>query len=215
MIPRNLLPLLLSGCCLLLAACASTDDSSSQDKPRQPGPVRVACCGDSITYGEGMAHRDLFSYPAQLQRKLGTGFDVRNFGVSATSALRNYENAYSRQGAYQNALQFDPDVVVLMLGTNDSAEDFWTTSRDFIRDYGLLAKSFQRTGARVYLVTPPKTWNAEVIPAIRTVAAETGAGLVTLVPGIALSDGVHPSGAGAATIASAIAPYVKTAPIQP
>src|ERR1019366_2422176 len=45
--------------------------------------VRVACVGDSITFGYGLQQ----SYPATLGHWLGTNYDVRNFGVSATTLL--------------------------------------------------------------------------------------------------------------------------------
>ena len=48
--------------------------------------VRVACVGDSITYGIGLADRERESYPAQLQKRLDEEFtgkyEVRNFGNS-------------------------------------------------------------------------------------------------------------------------------------
>ena len=43
--------------------------------------VRVACIGDSITSGYRLAHPDRDAFPAQLQRMLGDGYEVRNFGV--------------------------------------------------------------------------------------------------------------------------------------
>ena len=36
-------------------------------------PVKVACIGNSITYGSGIDNREQNSYPAQLQRMLGVG----------------------------------------------------------------------------------------------------------------------------------------------
>ena len=42
--------------------------------------VRVACIGDSITWGYAMTNRVAECYPAQLQRLLGPDYDVRNFG---------------------------------------------------------------------------------------------------------------------------------------
>ena len=50
-------------------------------------PVRVACVGNSITYGAGIANRQQNSYPAQLQYYLGADYEVRNFGVSGTTLL--------------------------------------------------------------------------------------------------------------------------------
>ena len=51
-------------------------------------PLRVACVGDSITYGHGIADRDHDTYPAILDSLLGNKFNVQNFGVSGTTALK-------------------------------------------------------------------------------------------------------------------------------
>ena len=48
--------------------------------------AKVACIGDSITYGYGLADRANESYPSQLQKLLDTKepgkYEVRNFGNS-------------------------------------------------------------------------------------------------------------------------------------
>ena len=52
-------------------------------------PLRVACVGDSITYGHGIRDREHDTYPAILDSLLGDKFDVQNFGVSGTTTLKN------------------------------------------------------------------------------------------------------------------------------
>ncbi|OYP74897.1 hypothetical protein CIK94_07310 [Prevotella sp. P4-51] len=42
-------------------------------------PVRVACVGNSITYGTGIQDRARDSYPAQLERMLGPGYVRRAY----------------------------------------------------------------------------------------------------------------------------------------
>ena len=49
--------------------------------------IRVACVGNSITYGAFITDRDINSYPAQLQVLLGKEYDVRNFGLSGCTVL--------------------------------------------------------------------------------------------------------------------------------
>ena len=44
--------------------------------------IRVACIGNSITYGVGTRNPAKDSYPAVLGQMLGDGYEVRNFGVS-------------------------------------------------------------------------------------------------------------------------------------
>src|SRR5688572_13260471 len=88
-------------------------------------PIRVACVGDSITYGYGIKDRERDSYPAQLGALLGSKWDVRNFGVNGATALKKGTRPYSGLQAYQDALAFEPDIVVIKLGTNDTNAKSW------------------------------------------------------------------------------------------
>jgi lysophospholipase L1-like esterase len=84
-------------------------------------PVRVACVGDSITWGLGIPDRGHNSYPAQLAGMLGTNdWEVRNFGVSATTLLHQGDLPYVKKPAYTQAFAFKPDAVVINFGANDS-----------------------------------------------------------------------------------------------
>lgn len=85
---------------------------------------RIACCGDSITFG--LCATDVHnSYPSVLQNLLGEKFEVGNFGVSGATAISGYEPRpdkylpYVVSTEYKQALKFEPDIVVLMLGMND------------------------------------------------------------------------------------------------
>jgi hypothetical protein len=59
-------------------------------------------------------------YPVQLGQWLGTNYDVRNFGVSATALLHRGDFPYIGRPAYTNALDFKADIVVIDFGANDS-----------------------------------------------------------------------------------------------
>ena len=55
-------------------------------------PLRVACVGNSVTYGYGLRNRDRDAYPVRLQEMLdeyyGSGrFEVGNFGRSGATLL--------------------------------------------------------------------------------------------------------------------------------
>lgn len=56
----------------------------------QKTAVKVACIGNSITYGAFIANRDQNSYPAQPQAYLGDGYEVRNYGVSGRNITDSY-----------------------------------------------------------------------------------------------------------------------------
>lgn len=82
--------------------------------------VRVACVGNSITYGAGIENRERDAYPAQLQRMLGEGYVVGNFGKSGATLLNKGHRPYIGQEEFQQALTFAGDVVVIHLGINDT-----------------------------------------------------------------------------------------------
>ena len=52
-------------------------------------------------------------------------FKVKNFGLNGKTMMKLKGSAYEETQDYKDALDFKPDIVVLMLGTNDSKEDFW------------------------------------------------------------------------------------------
>jgi len=100
----------------------------------QPGAIRVACIGNSITDGHGIEMRTAYGYPALLQKKLGKDYWVKNFGVSARTMLNKGDWPYMNELAWKDALAFKPDVVVIKLGTNDSKPENWQYGSEFRQD---------------------------------------------------------------------------------
>ena len=98
--------------------------SIPEDTPPVPvparGPVRIACVGDSITFGSGLANRPLESYPSVLGRLLGDTYFVSNFGVSGATMLRRGDKPYWQEERFRAVRDFNPSIVLLKLGTNDS-----------------------------------------------------------------------------------------------
>jgi len=192
--------------------------------------MRVACVGDSITFGYGLQR----TYPAQLGHWLGTNYDVRNFGVSATTLLHRGDFPYIGRPAYTNALDFKADIVVIDFGANDSkhpndgsldatnAVNNWQHKADFIGDYKELIAAFRAANpaAKIFICHPTpdfpgrwgindKTIREEMIPLIRTVAEETGAAVIDLHSALAgradlFPDTVHPNDEGAKLMAAEI-----------
>jgi lysophospholipase L1-like esterase len=217
---------------LLLGVCIGVHFSLLADPPLKP--VRVACVGDSITYGYGIKNRDHDSYPADLGRLLGAGWDVRNFGVNASTLLHKGDRPYFRQGEYTNALAFAPDIVVIMLGANDSkhrgdgsldadnAVDNWQYKADYVPDYETLIAKFREANSevKVYVCLPTpcfpgrwgindKTIHDEIIPMVRQVAKDSNASIIDLNSALSgkgnlFPDTVHPNVAGAKLMAAAI-----------
>lgn len=189
--------------------------------------IRVACVGNSITYGHGIKDRAHDSYPAQLGALLGGNYDVRNFGVSARTLLNKGDHPYMNEQAYREALIFRPDVVVIKLGTNDSKPMNWKYNNEFKNDMRTLIRTFQALSShpRIYLCLPipgdHKGWTindstivAGVIPYIQEVAQEMNLPVIDLHTLFTpyrnlLPDGVHPNVEGAGILAKEICRVIK------
>ena len=124
-----------------LASCTQGPDrNAALDEAVYHPPIKVACVGDSITLGAGLGDN---TYPEQLQRMLGGNYAVRNFGVSGATLLTNGDKPYVQQDLYHQSLSFQPDVVVIMLGTNDSKPQNWcSTGKNSNPDYALLVHRY-------------------------------------------------------------------------
>ena len=96
--------------------------------------IRVACIGNSITHGSGIDMQEAKGYPAQLQRLLGSGYYVKNYGVGARCMMSTSDHPYMKEQAWRDAKAFCPDVVVIKLGTNDSKPQNWQYKDEFKQD---------------------------------------------------------------------------------
>ncbi|MBQ1582493.1 MAG: alpha/beta hydrolase fold domain-containing protein, partial [Prevotella sp.] len=96
--------------------------------------VKVACIGNSITDGHGIDVATQFGYPALLQQMLGDNYWVKNFGVSARTMLNKGDNPYMNEMAWKDAVAFNPDIVIIKLGTNDSKPQNWQYGAEFKND---------------------------------------------------------------------------------
>jgi lysophospholipase L1-like esterase len=190
--------------------------------PINPGdykePVRVACIGDSITQGSGTKGNP---YPSQLQELLGDRWKVGNFGVSGRTLLRKGDYPYWNEKAYQNALAFRPDVVIIMLGTNDTKPQNWKHEAEFTHDYRDLVNSFLvlESKPRVFVCRPcpvvgkggfgiSETNIQLQIPRIDALAKEMKLGVIDMHAALKdqpelIPDRVHPNARGAGEMARA------------
>ncbi|MEO7100189.1 MAG: GDSL-type esterase/lipase family protein [Luteolibacter sp.] len=187
--------------------------------------IKVACVGDSITAGYALQNPGVDSYPAQLQAQLGNTYSVGNFGLSGATALKRSDNTYWNTGAYRASLQFKPNIVVIMLGTNDSKSWNWNTAK-FDTDYRALIAKYQglATNPKIYVCLIPPVYlpnpfgttfdpafiQNTVVPTLRNIATTTGLTLIDnntplLNHPELFSDGVHPTPQGAGIIASTVA----------
>lgn len=200
---------------------------------RFPGKIRagrrIACAGDSITYGCGIPLCYLFSYPRQLGRLLGKEYCVRNFGVNDADAQSMGNKPYVREKACRNSLAFAPEIVVLMLGSNDTKAYNWESDDRFKREYKSLITAYTSLPSvkRVILCAPPASFRPVArlfsltndVPAdrlfhlrelIKEIGAEMGLTVIDLYTAtlsrrdLLGPDGLHPNRRGAAFIAGKI-----------
>ena len=218
---RTLSTLLLALFCLTtlqLPAAAKRKKVAAQ-------PVRVACVGNSITYGTGIADREHFSYPVQLQQMLGNGYVVGNFGKPGATLLYKGHRPYVEQTEFKEALRFKGDIAVIHLGINDTDPRNWPNYRDeFVKDYLSIIDSLRAANPKVRFIlarmTPiadrhprfqsgTKQWHDEIQTAIETVARVSGAEFIDFheplypYPNL-LPDAIHPNPEGAGILAKTV-----------
>src|SRR5688572_3601838 len=129
---------------LLLALVSQVEGRAATPAER----VRVACVGDSITYGAAVEKRDQNCYPVVLGNLLGASHDVRNFGVSGATLLKKGDKPYWKEKAFQLAGDFGPNIVILKLGTNDTKPQNWKYKDEFEADARALAHHFKALPSR-------------------------------------------------------------------
>ena len=202
-------------------------------KAPNPNAVRVACIGNSITDGSGIDMAETRGYPAQLQRLLGDGYYVKNFGVGARTMLNKGDRPYMKELAWRDALAFNPNVVVIKLGTNDSKTDNWKYKNEFAADCQMMIDSLSALPARprIFLAYPIKAYEdkwtitdsvitTEVIPEIQKVAEKNDLEVIDLHSVVTdgslfVSDGIHPNTKGAAKMAEVVANAIQSpAPVK-
>lgn len=191
------------------------------------GQIKIACVGDSITYGHGISGWPGNSYPSKLQELLGDAYHVNNYGVSSQTVQVNADWSYRALAQYEDSVAYDSDIVVFMMGTNDSKPQNWVDAATFKADLLSLLDSYGN--AQIILCTPatafwldgqtegetkhsiqPLVVN-EIAQIVREVAQERDYTLIDIHaltaehPEWFAGDGVHPNKEGAAAIALAVA----------
>jgi acyl-CoA thioesterase-1 len=189
----------------------------------------VACVGDSITYGYGLPDRNENSYPAQLGgilRQFDYQWETQNFGVSSTTLLRNTNMPYVTQNAYDQALESEPDVVIIMLGSNDTARaSISQIEQNFIHDYLELIDSFAQLPShpRIFVCYPPPVFGGSygsnttlrdvIIPLIEQLPTYRTVEVIDLYTpleelGNLFPDYLHPNAEGAGVMAEIVASMI-------
>ena len=209
------LSLLLAALCTLLSIHSATAADT----------IRVACIGNSVTYGYGHRNPAHTSYPTRLGEMLGDGYEVRNFGHSGATLLSRGHRPYIRQQAWRDALAFAPDKAIIHLGLNDTDPRNWPNYRDeFIPDYLALIDTLRAANPDVEVwvcrMTPifhehrrfqsgTRDWHAQIQQAIEEVAQIAGVHLIDLHEPLyhrpdLFADALHPDPEGADILARTV-----------
>lgn len=203
------------------------------------GQIKVACVGDSITYGHGVENWKENNYPAVLQELLGDDYHVMNFGSSGSCVNPNGDQPYIDRAVYQESIDYEADILIFMLGTNDSKPENWTDMDTFMENYMELLGTYLDTE------NPPKVYIGLCAEAYYTEDADPSTGIAgyDIQPAIVdeiveqlelmptsseypfsvidihslteahpewfAADGIHPNADGAKAIAEAVAEVIK------
>ena len=185
-------------------------------------PIKVACIGNSITFGAGIENREKDSYPSVLGRLLGEKYEVKNFGFSGRTMLRKGDNPYWNEQMFQDAIAYNPNIVIIKLGTNDSKPYNWKYKDEFEKDYRDFVDVFKNLTSKpkIFVCKPVPAFRInfdirdsiivnDIIPIIERISKNKNVEIIDLYKPfegkeILLPDGIHPNEAGAALIAKVI-----------
>ena len=191
--------------------------------------TKIACVGNSITYGYLIPEREHNSYPAQLQAWLGDEYEVGNFSYPSLTLLNKGDKPYTRHGEYARSLAFNPDIELIKLGTNDSKPKNRQYFDEFASDFQALIDSYRALDSRprIILMTPTRCFlpadseidsafiSGRIVPAVRDVARANDLEVINLHDLFGdvwqshlMPDRLHPSSIGAGMIAQAIGRYL-------
>ncbi len=191
--------------------------------PVSAATIKVACIGDSITSGFGNGVTT--PYPYALSLLLGSGYTVNNYGVISTTMLKKGDNPYWSTQSFTDSSNWLPDIVIIMLGSNDSKSYNWQYKSEFVANYKEMIYHYKNLSSNptVYVSTSPTVYNGdignygitnpvvtgEVVPLTIQAANETGCKIIdvnTATQGMSQNfpDYVHPNDAGYQVIANTV-----------
>lgn len=182
-------------------------------------PLKIACIGDSITYGANADNSYTDSYPAVLQTLYGKEADVINLGNSGKTIRDSADDPYRKTTEYNAISLYKPDITIIMLGTNDSKTYQVPTKSELINAYRKLIEDLLKINPvmDIYMATCPYAYTSNyqisnkniekiVIPAIREVAESYSLEVIEMheytknMKGC-YADGIHPTSKGYAYLA--------------
>lgn len=205
-----------------LSGCRTAEPPHIKLEKFEGRTVKVACVGDSITFGAGVEDREKNCYPAKLGEYLGSTYEVRNFGRSGATLQKAGDVPYWTTEEFTAATAFQPDVVLIKLGTNDTKPQNWHGVPEFTKDLRALLDHFKglKSHPQVWVCTPvpvfhdnwginDATLNSGVIPSIMDECGRRKVPVIDLNDALTgkkamFPDGVHPNAIGAELMARTV-----------
>jgi len=187
--------------------------------------IRVACIGNSVTFGYGLKNPENESYPTVLQGLLGQKYQVKNFGLSGATLLKRGHRPYYKTKQFEEVMSFKPDIAIIHLGLNDTDPRDWPEFKDdFKSDYSWLIDTLRKQNPNVKLficrLTPifnghprfksgTRDWYWQIQQQIIEIARANHTGLIDLTSVLynrpdLFADNLHPGKEGAAIIAKTV-----------
>lgn len=187
--------------------------------------IKVACIGDSVTFGYGIIPKDSLSYPSQLGQLLGAGYQVENFGRNGATLLRRGHNPYLGSPEFNEALTFEPDIAVIHLGLNDTDPRNWPRYQaDFGMDFAALIDTLRQVNPTIEILiaelspifsghprfkSGTRDWHKAIREEIRKVSIENQVKLLDFYSPLhqkpnLFPDQIHPTAEGATIIAQLV-----------
>lgn len=164
-----------------LYSCQQTPEPSKA-KPKPTRTLKVACIGDQIMLNEKVDSSE--RYPSQLQSLLGNDYVVNTFALDDATVLKNGNQPFIKDTLFKQAIDFQPDFVIINLGINDTKmSNWWKYGDEFIGDYMELVTTFQATTSKpeIFICRPTKIFDTTegindstmqvILPHIDSVAA--------------------------------------------
>ena len=152
-------------------------------------PMQIVCIGDSITSGFRLPDPKKSSFPSQLESMSGNKWNIINAGVPGATAIKKGDIPIWTQGAFLEIMETTPEVVIFMLGTNDTKDCNWQHRDTFVADYSEIIQRLKK------LPSEPKIFVLSIPPVIGEITSgisdERAVELTRDVKGIAEENGVH------------------------
>ncbi|MFD0835291.1 GDSL-type esterase/lipase family protein [Mariniflexile aquimaris] len=184
--------------------------------------TKIACIGDSITEGSGIRYQSKSSYPVMLDSILGAKYSVLNSGKSGTTLHKNGDFPFWNTKEFSNVMAFNPDIIIIKLGTNDSKGQNWKIGH-FEADYQSLIDTLKvlNNNPKIFVCLPvpafetvwginDSTITKGVIPIVNRIAEKNKLPVIDLYEGLKnyseyFPDKIHPNEKGAKIMAEIIA----------